>query len=128
VGITSDVPGVSPEAAQERLGGGPGLFLWDTSELPNRKLVAWIEDIARQAGIPLQTDLVGGYGDDSSVIQKSNGGVPTVNLVIPTRYTHAHNGMIDRTDFDRTVDLVVALLQHLDGAAAARIRSFAPEP
>jgi endoglucanase len=123
-GITSDVPGVSPEAAQERLGGGPGLFLWDPSELPNRKLVAWIEAVARQAGIPLQTDLVGGYGDDSSVIQKSNGGVPTVNLVIPTRYTHAHNGMIQRSDFDRTVDLVVAILQHLDHAAAAQIRDF----
>ena len=122
-GITSDIPGVNPENAQERLGGGPGIFLYDTSELPNRKLVAFVEQVAA-AGIPLQTDLVAGYGDDSSVIQKSNGGVPTINIVIPTRYTHAHNGMIDRSDFDRTVDLMVALAQKLDAATVARLRSF----
>ncbi|HWG38433.1 MAG TPA: M20/M25/M40 family metallo-hydrolase, partial [Terriglobales bacterium] len=124
VGITSDIPGVSPESAQERLGGGPGIFLYDTSELPNRKLVAFVEQVANAANIPLQTDLVSGYGDDSSVIQKSNGGVPTINIVIPTRYTHAHDGMIDRSDFDRTVDLMVALVQKLDAATVARLRDF----
>ncbi|MGH9393305.1 MAG: M42 family metallopeptidase [Terriglobales bacterium] len=125
-GVTSDVPGVSPESAQEKLGGGPGLFLYDSSALPNRKLVAFVEQVAAEAGIPLQTDLVSGYGDDSSVIQKSNGGVPTLNLVIPTRYTHAHNGMIDRADFDRMVDLMVALVQKLDAPTVARLRSFQP--
>jgi len=67
-----------------------------------------------------------GYGDDSSVIQKSNGGVPTINIVIPTRYTHAHDGMIDRSDFDRTVDLMVALVQKLDAATVAQLRDFQP--
>jgi putative aminopeptidase FrvX len=126
VGIVKDVPGVRPEEAQEILGGGPAVFLWDSSELPNRKLVAFIENIAASHSIPLQYDLITGYGDDSASIQKSNGGVPTVNLTIPTRYTHSHNGIINRGDFDRTVDLVTALLQHLDAAEVARIRSFAP--
>lgn len=124
VGIAGDVPGTDRESAQERLGGGPGLFLWDPSELPNRKLVAFVEQVAKQAGIPFQLDMVQGYGDDSSVIQKSNGGVPTINIVIPTRYTHAHNGMIDRADFDHTVDLMVALMQKLDGPTVATLRRF----
>ena len=72
----------------------------------------------------LQLDLVTGYGDDSAEIQKSNGGVPTVCLLTPVRYTHAHNGIMNRRDFDQTVDLLVEMLQHLDAAAAARIRSF----
>jgi hypothetical protein len=55
--------------------------------------------------------LVNGYGDDSAAIQVSNGGVPTVNIVVPVRYTHAHNGVMDRNDFDRTVDLVSALIR-----------------
>jgi endoglucanase len=50
----------------------------------------------------MQFDLVSGYGDDSSAIQASNGGVPVVNIVVPVRYTHAHNGVMDRYDFDRT--------------------------
>lgn len=124
VGIPGDMPGVRPDQAREVLGGGPGLFLWDPSELPNRKLVSFIEQTARDTEIPLQLDLVGGYGDDSSVIQKSNGGVPTANLVVPTRYTHVHNGEINRGDFDNMVKLVVALLQHLDAPTVARIRAF----
>ncbi|MGH9467024.1 MAG: M42 family metallopeptidase, partial [Terriglobales bacterium] len=126
VGVPGDVPGTNPELAQEVLGGGPALFLYDGSELPNQKLVAFIKQVAAAHGIPLQTDLIQGYGDDSAAIQKSNGGVPTINLTIPTRYTHAHNSMIDRADFDRTVDLMVALVRSLNAAEVARLRSFAP--
>ena len=67
-----------------------------------------------------------GYGDDSAAIQATNGGVPTVNLVVPARYTHAHNGIIDRADFDRMVDLVVALIGKLDAKTVADLRDFTP--
>lgn len=64
-GVTGDVFEGHPEETQVRLGGGPGIFLYDSSELPNRKLVAFTKQAATAAGIPLQTDLVQGYGDDS---------------------------------------------------------------
>ncbi|WP_174285042.1 M42 family metallopeptidase [Sphingomonas bacterium] len=125
-GITGDSPGRSPEETQAVLGAGPGLFLYDSSTLPNRRFVALVGDVAAAKSIPLQRDLVQGYGDDSAAIQATAGGVPTINLVVPARYTHAHNGIIDRADFDRTVDLVVALIERLDVGTVARIRSFAP--
>ncbi len=125
-GVTGDVYRAHPEESQIKLGGGPGLFLFDTSELPNRKFVAFVKATAAASSIPLQYDFVNGYGDDSAEIQKSNGGVPTVNLVIPVRYTHAHNGVMNRRDFDHMVDLVVALLERLDSASVARIRDFTP--
>ena len=109
------------------LGSGPGIFLYDSSAIPNRKMVRLVEDAARAAGTPLQRDLVQGYGDDSAAIQATAGGLPTVNLVVPARYTHAHNGVIDRADFDRTVDLVVALIKRLDAATVARVKDFTPE-
>ena len=77
-GITGDTFPGHPEETQGRLGAGPGLFLYDSSELPNRKLVAFTKEIAAAKNIPLQTDLVQGYGDDSAELQKSNGGIPTV--------------------------------------------------
>lgn len=123
-GVTVDTPGTRPEESQVRLGTGPGLFLYDSSALPNRKFVALIKQVAKDQSIPLQLDLVQGYGDDSAEIQKSNGGVPTVNLVVPVRYTHAHNGVINRKDFDRMVDLLVAVIQRLDHATVARIQDF----
>ncbi len=124
-GVVGDVHEAHPEESQARLGGGPGIFLYDSSALPNRKFVQYVKDTAKAAKIPLQLDLVQGYGDDSAEIQKSTAGVPTVNLVVPTRYTHAHNGVINRGDFDRTVDLVVALLAGLDDAKVKAIRDFA---
>ena len=126
-GVVKDVPGTHPEESQVTLGKGPGLFLYDSSALPNRKLVAFVKQVAEEKSIPLQFDLVQGYGDDSAEIQKSNGGVPTVNLVVPARYTHAHNGVINRRDFDQMVELMVAILQKLDASTVAKIRDFAPQ-
>jgi endoglucanase len=60
-------------------------------------------------------------------MQASNGGTPTVNLVVPVRYTHAHNGIVNRQDFDRTVDLVVEMLTHLDQAKVNELRDFTPK-
>jgi endoglucanase len=69
---------------------------------------------------------VQGYGDDSAELQKAVGGVPTVNLVVPIRYTHAHNGIMNRKDFDQMVDLLVAMLQKLDAPTVERLRDFTP--
>ncbi|GAC1299538.1 MAG: M42 family metallopeptidase [Myxococcales bacterium] len=123
-GVTRDAPGVHPEEAQEILGAGPAMFLYDSSALPNRKLVDLVRRTALEKKIPLQADLVQGYGDDSAEMQKAGGGAPTINIVVPVRFTHAHNGIVNRQDFDRTVELVVALLQRLDASTVADLRSF----
>ena len=49
-------------------------------------------------------------------------------MVVPVRYTHAHNGIVNRQDFDRTVDLLVALLEKLDGRTVMELRDFTPAP
>ena len=85
-----------------------------------------VKQTAAEKGIPLQQDLVQGYGDDSSAIQESNGGVSTLNFVVPVRYTHAHNGIINRGDFDKMVDLMVAVLQRLNSETVANLRDFSP--
>jgi endoglucanase len=126
-GITGDVFGGHPEETQVRLGGGPGIFLYDSSALPNRKLTALVKQTAAEKKIPLQLDLVQGYGDDSAELQRSNGGVPTINMVVPVRYTHAHNGVMNRRDFDQMVELLVAVLQKLDAATVGKIRDFTPQ-
>jgi endoglucanase len=125
-GITGDVFGGVPEETQVKLGSGPGIFLYDSSALPNRKLVAFVKQNAAVKKIPLQLDVVQGYGDDSAELQKSVGGVPTINMVVPIRYTHSHNGVMNRRDFDQMVDLLVAMLEKLDSATVATIRDFTP--
>ena len=125
-GITGDVFPGHPEETQSKLGAGPGFFVFNSSQLPNQKLVAFVKSTASSKQIPLQADLVNGYGDDSAEIQKSNGGVPTICLVVPVRYTHSHNGILNRHDFDRAVDLLTAVLTGLDASTVAQIRDFGP--
>jgi endoglucanase len=126
-GVTGDAGGARAEESQAKLGGGPGMFLYDSSALPNRRMVQLVKEAAAAKGLPLQLDLVQGYGDDSAEMQSFAGGAPTVNLVVPARYTHAHNGIVNRRDFDQMVELVVALLQRLDAATVARLRDFTPD-
>jgi endoglucanase len=126
-GIANDQGGHAEET-QAHLGGGPAIFLYDSSAVPNRKLVTFVRETAKAAGIPLQLDLVQGYGDDSAEMQESGTGAPTLNILVPVRYTHAHNGIVNRKDFDQTVDLMVDLLQHLDAKTVESIRDFTPTP
>jgi endoglucanase len=125
-GVTGDAGGAHPEESQVRLGAGPGVFLYDSSALPNRKLIALLRQTAAAQNLPLQLDLVQGYGDDSAEMQTVGGGAPTMNIVVPARYTHVHTGIINRRDFDQTVDLVVALLRRLDAGTVAQLRDFGP--
>jgi putative aminopeptidase FrvX len=127
-GVTGDSPGGHPEESQVTLGHGPRLFLYDSSALPNRRLVALTQKVAAQIGAPLQVDLAQGYGDDSAEIQRAAGGAPTVNLVVPVRYTHSHNGVMNRDDFDHLVDIIVAMIQQLDASTVAQLRDFDPRP
>ncbi len=125
-GVTGDVFSGHPEESQIKLGAGPGYFLYDASDLPNRKLVQFFRQTATAKNIPLQYDLVTGYGDDASAMQSSGRGAPSINLVVPVRYTHAHNGIMNRRDFDQMVDLLVSVLQHLDEQEVKSLRDFSP--
>jgi endoglucanase len=124
VGVAADYPGISPDEAQERLGGGPGLFLHDSSMLPNLKLKALIEGVAQAEGIRLQYNVLSGYGEDGSEMQRAYGGAPAINITVPTRYLHNHTGVIHRDDFDQVVDLVTAVVMKLDQATVESLKRF----
>ncbi len=124
VGIATDSPGTNTDQAEEKLGAGPGIFAYDSSTLPNRKLFDLFEEVAKASHIPLQTDLVVRYGEDASSIQKIGRGVPVINFVVPARYTHANTGIIDRADFDNAVRLLAAVLKRLDAATVKDLTNF----
>jgi len=123
-GVAADFPGIGPSQAQERLGGGPGIFLLDSSMIPNRKLRDFFFDVADQEGIPLQADVLTGYGEDGAEIQLYDTGRPSVNMTVPTRYLHAHTGIIQRSDFDQAVELLIQVLTRLDRTTVMELASF----
>lgn len=125
IGIASDFPLLTSKAlSQEELGKGPGIFVFDGSMIPNNNYVEWILRLADENTIPVQTESVTGYGEDAAMIQKSAKGVPAVNIGIPTRYGHSQSGVIERSDYDRTVDLVVKMIERLTAREVAALREF----
>ncbi|MDH3271093.1 MAG: M42 family metallopeptidase [Gemmatimonadota bacterium] len=125
-GVSADYPGIGPTQAQERLGSGPGIFLLDSSMIPNRRFRDFFFDVAEQEGIPLQPDVLTGYGEDGAEIQRYDSGRPAVNMTVPTRYLHAHTGIIQRSDFDQAVELLIRVLVRLDEDTVEQIGSFEP--
>jgi endoglucanase len=112
--ICGDVPGIKPEESSVKLGGGPALVLLEARLIPNLKLRDLIIDTARELGIPLQYSAGLGGATDGGQIHLHGIGVPTVVLGVPTRHIHSHSGIIHRDDFEKTLQIVIALIQKLD--------------
>jgi endoglucanase len=125
-GVSADYPGMRPTQAQERLGGGPGIFLLDSSMIPNKKFRDFFFSVAEESGIPLQADVLTGYGEDGAEIQRYDTGRPAVNMTVPTRYLHSHTGIIQRSDFDQAVELLIEVLRRLDSDTVEELASFDP--
>lgn len=125
-GVAADYPGIGPTQAQERLGHGPGIFLLDSSMIPNARFRDFFFDVAEAEGITLQPDVLTGYGEDGAEIQRYDTGRAAVNMTVPTRYLHGHTGIIQRSDFDQAVDLLLAVLRRLDRETVDELSSFEP--
>jgi putative aminopeptidase FrvX len=67
---------------------------------------------------------VTGFGEDGAALQRSGQGIPTINLGLPTRYAHSQSSVMDRSDYDALVKLVVQMIQKLSAAEFRAIREF----
>jgi endoglucanase len=124
VGIACDFLGVGPDLAQECLGKGPGIFLHDSSMLVNLKLRDHFFSLSEKFGIPLQTEVIAGYGEDGSAMQMHATGTPAINFTVPVRYVHTHTGILDRGDFDQALELLMKALASFDAETVAGIAKF----
>jgi len=124
VTCASDVPGSTQDGAYCDLGKGPGLCLRDAGMIPNRRLRDLVMHAAEEAKLPLQYVVMERGTTDGTPIQVHGEGVPTVYLGVPTRYIHSHAGIIDETDFDQTVQLLVEVVMRLDRETVAGLTDF----
>lgn len=116
VDIAGDVPGIKPEESNVKMGGGPTMLVYDARMIPNLKLRDLVIATAEELDIPLQFSAMTGGATDGGMIHIHNEGVPSVVIGVPTRHIHSHNAMLHRDDYDRALQLVVALVKKLDAA------------
>ncbi len=126
-GIAADHPGGKPEAAQERLGAGPVIYLADAAMLVNLRLRDFFLRAARENNVPLQTEVTTAGAEDSAELQRFGAGRPSINLAVATRYLHSHNSVIDRADLDQAVALLLKILPRLDANTVNQISTFQTE-
>jgi len=119
VDIPGDVPGIEEEESAVKLGAGPTMLVYDARMIPNLKLRDLVIATAGELEIPLQLSSLSGGATDGGMIHLHNEGVPTAVIGVPVRHIHSHAAILHRDDYDRVLDLVVAVVKKLDAATVA---------
>lgn len=121
VAIAGDVPGVNPEEAQAKLGGGPVITLYDVSLIPNLRLRDIFMDTAKELGMSYQVEIMEGGATDAGRIHLYAEGVPSIVIGVATRHIHSPIGILSAEDFENTKNLLIAVLKKLDSQTVASL-------
>ena len=122
-GFGSDIaapPSMSFSEAANSLGKGPGLSVMDRgATVPyglfgHPALLALCRTAAERAGIPYQIEgSMPIITSDAAGVQLTGGGVPSMTVKIPSRYTHGPIEVCSLKDVAATADLVAAALRSI---------------
>jgi putative aminopeptidase FrvX len=103
------------------LGGGPAMSLYSfhgrgtlNGTIPHPALVSHFEATSRFQGIALQRSAHTGVLTDSSYVQLVEGGVATIDLGFPMRYSHSSLEVCDLRDLEELTRLLVAGIAGID--------------
>jgi putative aminopeptidase FrvX len=110
--IASDTPGMPESEAVTRLGEGAAIKVFDSSAIPNFKLVRHLREIAEQHEIKHQLEVLPRGGTDAAAMQRARAGAPAITLSIPTRYVHTVNEMASLADLDAASTLLARYLEN----------------
>ncbi|MGR3593816.1 MAG: M42 family metallopeptidase [Limimaricola soesokkakensis] len=113
--LACDTPGVPDKDRTTVQGKGFGLHVRDSSFIADRGLVAEIEKLAQDKGIPLQRTMLAAGGQDGAAAQQAAAGARAVGIVVGTRYIHTVTEMVDRTDLEAARDILSAYLEGFEG-------------
>ena len=112
--IAGDVPGIKPNEAPARTGKGPSILTFDASMIPNQGLKSFVIETAEKEKIPYQLSIVAKGGTDAGKFQLSRAGCPSIVISVPTRHIHSHSAILDLSDIDNAIRLMLAILKRLD--------------
>jgi putative aminopeptidase FrvX len=114
IGLSVDVTGTgdTPKGSKMEvaLGDGPAVKVKDGGMLADSRIVSWMIRTAEKAKIPYQREVLEGGTTDARAIQMARAGVAAGCLSVPTRYVHSPSEMVDTSDVQNSVKLLVALL------------------
>lgn len=109
--VANDIPGSRPEDRVTRLGEGPAIKAFDTTQISDPGIVRHLREVAEARGIPYQIEVLNHGGTDASLIQRLRAGVAVATISVPARYIHTVNETVAIADVERSVDLLAGWLE-----------------
>lgn len=109
--LAVDTPGMPETEAVTRLGEGVAIKMFDSSAIPNYKLVRHLRAVAEQHDVKHQLEILPRGGTDAGAMQRARAGAPAITLSIPSRYVHTVNEMVNVGDLDAASTLLARYLE-----------------
>jgi putative aminopeptidase FrvX len=117
VSPTGDHPNIKEGLVPVRVGEGPVLLVADQYHVTSHLLNTWIQEVANTHQLPLQGVALRSpvhFGTDAAAVELSKSGSRATALLVPTRYFHTTNSLIQYSDLEESVQLLVKCLESLD--------------
>ncbi len=114
VTLAVDTPGAEADQAVTEMGKGVAIKVMDSSSISDRGLLQDFVSLAKAKGIAYQMEVLPLGGTDAGAIQRSQAGVRSITLSIPTRYVHTVTECVHTDDVAATVALLSAYLQTVE--------------
>ncbi|MGC9521414.1 MAG: M42 family metallopeptidase [Anaerolineae bacterium] len=108
VTATGDTPKALP--MEVSLGQGPAIKVKDSGMIAHPKVRDLLVEAAERAGVPYQMEILLRGSTDAAAMQLVQAGVPSGCLSIPCRYVHSPSEMVDRSDVEQAVEMLLSLL------------------
>lgn len=124
-GIAKDTPG-HDAGAEEKLGSGVSIDVFDAGMIPNNALLQLAIDTAEKKKIKYHLSSMDRGATDAGRVHISRSGVPSISLGPAVRYIHSHNAIFARPDYDATLKLILALIQTLDKTTVNGLTAMRP--
>jgi putative aminopeptidase FrvX len=118
--LATDTPDMAARG-DVRLGAGPAMALYSfhgrgtlNGVIPHPAMVALFDEVAADAGIPLQRSVHIGALTDLSYVQLVGQGVASIDLGFPMRYSHSAVETCDLNDLVGLAELCIAGIRGID--------------
>lgn len=120
-GCPADDTFTEPYAIQTAFKKGPMLRFMDKSIICTPRYQRFCLDLAEEKGLPAQSSVREGGGNNGAIVHTSLDGIPSVVIGVPVRYIHTVHGITSYYDFEATVNLAVEIVKSM---TADLIQSF----
>lgn len=122
VASTKDTPALGGKGRM--LNEGPCIVVCDKLAIGNKKLLNLFVDTAIEEKIDFQYDILSGGGTDSGAVHLYEEGIPCISIVVPVRYAHTENTIVNYDDYQKTINLVIKVVKKLDKNFLDEIYSY----